>query len=392
MTTSPTSCSISSAGITAPLYSDILSYFITQTQNIFGSDIYLANDSQLYQLLAVVATAQNDSNAATIATYNSFSPTTSQGTGLSNLVKINGITRLVATNSTADVTLVGVSGAIINKGIVADNLGNQYSLVTPILIPLSGTITVLATAINPGAISSPVGSITQIVTPTLGWQSVTNASASVPGDPVETDAQLRIRQSLSTSYPAVANIDAIQASVANIVGVISMRLYENSTSGTDTDGSISGATGLPGHSIAVVTQGGDPVQIANAIATKKAPGCGTFGTTAEPVIVGNTPITINFSQSTQEVINATILITPKTGYNVNIGQNLVNSFVAYVNGLIIGQGYEFAEAFAAVVGPTYKLESISVSVNGGSPVINTDISGVWNGNYTTNNSNITLVL
>ena len=389
---SPTACSISASGISAPTYSNVLSYLVTQTRSILGPDIYLQNDSQLYQILAIVALAQADDNAQTIATYNSFSPSTAQSTALSLLVKINGIARAISTNSTATVTIVGVTGTIITNGVVADRLGNQYTLPSSILIPVTGTIDVLATSVNTGAILSPSGSITQIVTPTLGWQSVTNASASEPGNPVETDAALRQRQSLSTSYPAVANIDAIQASVANITGVISMRLYENTTSTTDTDGSISGAIGLPGHSIAVVTQGGDPIQIANAIASKKSPGCGTYGTTTEPVIIGNTTTDINFSQSTQENIQATIVITPKAGYNVNIGQNMVNAFVAYINALIIGQGYEFAEALAACVGPTYKLESISVSVNGGSPVINTDIAGVWNGNYVTNASNVTLVI
>src|SRR5260364_341470 len=55
-------------------------------------------------------------------------------------------------------------------------------------------------------------------------------------------------------------------------GVRRYSAYENDTDTTD-------GNGLPSHSIALVVEGGDAERIAQAIAAKKTPGAGTYGTT-----------------------------------------------------------------------------------------------------------------
>ena len=82
---------------------------------------------QVVQFLGIVAAAINDSNAAAVAVYNSFSPATAQGNGLSSVVKINGITRLVASNSTVDLTVVGIAGTTITNGQASDSSGSSSS-------------------------------------------------------------------------------------------------------------------------------------------------------------------------------------------------------------------------------------------------------------------------
>ena len=82
--TSPTAASITDTGITAPTFAEIYSYLVGQYQGIFGADIYITPDSQDGQFLAIIAAAINDSNAAAIAIYNSFSPATAQGQALSS--------------------------------------------------------------------------------------------------------------------------------------------------------------------------------------------------------------------------------------------------------------------------------------------------------------------
>ena len=161
------------------------------------------------------------------------------------------------------IIIIGQTGQPVNNGIVSDGV-NQYSIPN-IIFPLSGTITVLATALKSGAISSPANSITQIITPTLGWQSVNNPSASILGAPVETDAELRLRQTKSTSLSALSPVEVLIAAIANISGIQLSAVYNNPTNSIDTTGSISGAVGLTQHSIAIVTLGGDPLLIASAI-------------------------------------------------------------------------------------------------------------------------------
>src|SRR5208282_3528191 len=159
-------------------------------------------DSQDYQMLAIFSAAINDQNNTMIAAYQGFLPTYAQGAGLSSLVKINGLARETATNSTAQLVITGVVGTTITGGFAQDTNGNLWSIPTT-TIPESGEITVTATCQTPGAVSAAANSINIINTVILGWQTVTNPAIATVGVSAETDAALRQRQAISTSLPAV---------------------------------------------------------------------------------------------------------------------------------------------------------------------------------------------
>ena len=291
---------VSSAGITIPSYEDIYQSLIASFQLIYGADLYVAPDSQDGQLIAVFAKAIHESNQAAVAVFQSFSPSFAIGAGLSSVVKINGMTRRIASNSTCDVVLVGQFGATISNGIVQDTSNNKWSLPPVVVIPISGTITVTATAIDKGALTAAIGTITKIATPTFGWQSVTNTVVAVPGAPVETDAELRLRQTTSTTIPSESIFEGTLGDVANLPGVLHVKGYENDSNVTDGDG-------IPAHSIAVVVEGGDSTDIAEAIARHKTPGTGTYGTTAIAVYdIFGVPNIINFFRPTIATISVEV--------------------------------------------------------------------------------------
>jgi len=323
---------VTASGISAPTYSDVLSSLQASYQSIYGSDVYLGPDSQDGQFLAILAQAISDVNAAAIAVYNAFSPATAQGAGLSSVVKINGIVRQAATNSQATVTLVGQAGTTILNGVVADTGKNKWNLPPAVTIPVGGSINVLATAQVAGAIAAAPGTITTISTPTLGWQSVTNAAAAAIGVAVETDAQLRVRQSISTALPSLSVLEGITGAVANLPGVLQVKSYENDTSSVD-------ANGVPDHSISLVVEGGDPVAIATTIAKKKTPGTGTYGNTTETILDANgVPSIISFFTPIQVPIVVSLSIKALPGYLSSTGTALVNAIVEYVNSVPIGGG------------------------------------------------------
>lgn len=323
-------CTIDDTGISAPSYADILASLTASFQLIYGSDVYLGADSQDGQFLAIFAAAQNDDNAATIAAYNSFSPATAQGVGLSSVVKINGLARLSPSNSTADLTLTGTAGTQILAGVVADGFGNQWALPASVTIPGGGSVVATATCQALGAVSAQASTINKIANPQRGWQTATNVAAATPGAPVEDDATLRRRQSTSTADPAQTINAAILGDVTNIPGVIAAFLYENNTGSTD-------ANGVPAHSICLVVEGGDAVAIATAIALRKTPGTGTYGTTTE-VIIDSAGVTntIHFLRPTIVRVIAEIDITALTGYVSTIGTQLVANAAAYASSLAIG--------------------------------------------------------
>jgi uncharacterized phage protein gp47/JayE len=337
----PTAVSVDEAGCTAPTYQEILTYFKDQYKAIMGSDAVVSNDSKTGQLLAIIAAAQSDSNSATIGTYKGFSPTNALGTYLSSLVKINGISRLVATNSTAIVRCTGVAGTIVNAGEVKDANNNIWILESFIIPATPDYIDVLATAKEKGSISASNGSINIINTVTLGWQTAVNITDATPGNPVETDYELRARQEVSTAFPAISTYDSIIAGALNISGVSDAVLYENYTDITDSNS-------LPPHSISLATIGGSAIEIATMLANKKAPGANTYGSVTEFITLTGTTLPIAFSPADEVILSAEIVINAFNSYTSTIGANLIQKLHDYIQSQGIGKTIYLNSAIAAI--------------------------------------------
>lgn len=358
---SPTAPTIDANGIHAPQFSDILAYLQTQYQSIYGADVYLGNDSQDGQFLGVIAAAINDANAATVAAYNSFSPATGQGNGLSTNVKINGIARNIATSSTVNVTIVGVAGTTIANGVVQDSNNVNWSLPASVVIPAGGSIVVTAVCQSLGAITADIGTVTRIQTPTYGWQSVTNASAASVGAPVESDAALRVRQGISVALPSTTILAGMLGAIEGLAGVSEAVIFENDTSTTDTNG-------LPPHSIAAVVDGGTALDIATVISNKKTPGAYTYGTTSQQVVDSiGIAHTIRYFVPTAVPISVGITVHALTGYTSAIGVQIQNAVAAYINALPIGQSvfltrlYVPAQLSGGAGSGTYEVTVLQIS-------------------------------
>lgn len=354
-------CTIDENGIYKPDYEEARTYFVEALQGIFGQDIYVDPDSQDGQQLAILASAVNDANAMAVEVYNSFSPSSGRGAGLSSTVKINGIKRRVASFSTVDLLITGQAGTTITDGVAIDDAGNRWALPASVTIPPDGDIAVTATSKTIGAISAAANTITSIGTPTRGWQAVTNPAAATPGAPVENDAQLRTRQSVSTAIPSLTVFEGTIGAVASIVGVSRYRGYENDEDATDADG-------IPGHTISLVVDGGDAQAIGEAIAAKKAPGTGTFGTTSVDVIdeYGVTRA-IKFFRPTSVGIKAEITLTARQGYSTMIATQIKQAVVDYINAIRIGDDvvlskiYLPANLFGGAGSQTFEIGSLKIA-------------------------------
>ncbi len=289
-------------------YPSFLSWIQDQYRGVYGADVYLEADSQDGQFLAILAKGFYDTAALGASVYNSFSPVTAQGVGLARLVKINGLTKGVPTNSTVELTVVGQAGTVITNGIATDSLQQKWLLPTT-TIPGGGSVVATAVAEKPGAVAAAPNTVTTIFTPTLGWQTVNNVSAAAPGAPIETDAGLRVRQASSTANPSLTVLDGTVGGVANLAGVTKVRGYENDTGSTDGDG-------IPAHSISLSVVGGDDVQIAQEIQVHKTPGTGTFGNTTELVYDAHgMPLNISFNRAVTATIQATVTISTDVGWS-----------------------------------------------------------------------------
>lgn len=324
------SATVTAEGISAPDYQTILDTLTSYFQQIYGSDAYLEPDSKDGQMVALVALAVHDANNTAIAVYNSFSPATALKAALSSNVKINGIARKGATNSTVDLVLTGTAGTSITNGTVKDTNNVIWRLPASVTIGVGGTVTVTATCSNSGAVAALAGTITTINTPTRGWASVTNPAAATVGAPAETDAELRIRQGQSVALPSLTPFEGVDGAIANVAGVTRHKLYENDTGTTDSNG-------LPPHSISAIVDGGDVTEIAQTIRGNKGQGTATYGTTSVtvPDTYGN-PHVISFSRSTDVSIYGHITLKAFTGYTSQIGVQIQQAVADYINGLTIG--------------------------------------------------------
>ena len=368
---------VDSSGLHVPTYVDIRDSLIASYKEIYGEDLYLGNDSQDYQMISVHASMIADTMSLLQLVWNNHSPKTAVGTALSSLVKLNGIARKAASYSTCVLTLTGTAGTVISGGSVKDEAGYIWSL--PSTVTLTGTTTEFTAECQTlGAVEATIGTINKINTPQAGWISVTNNVAAVVGAPVETDAELRQRQSISVAIPSQNMLESTVAAIKAIPEVKRSRVYDNDTNVTD-------ANGIPGHSIAAVVEGGLDKDIAEAIYLRKGPGGGTYGSTTYRYTnsVGVTTA-IKYSRPTYTSIDVTLGVRPGNGYTTDYLGTLKTNIEAYLESLSIGYPVTttgILKAISAAVpdptNPPFLIDTLQLCVTGQTPG-STDLTIAWN--------------
>ena len=383
---------VSSSGLSIPSYTDILNQLIADAKTIFGNDIYLGTDSMDYQFISVIAAKIYDAFQLAVLSYNNRSPSNAIGTGLDSLIKINGLSRIGATYSSCAVTITGTAGTSIVNGIVQDISSVNWALPALVTIPLSGSIIVTATCISAGPIVANIGDISKIVTPTYGWTSVTNATAAVIGASIETDAQLRSRQAISTAKPSLSRLEGTKAAIAGVAGVTRSQVYENDTNSTNSDG-------LVAHSIAAVVEGGTDLLVATAIFNNKCPGTGTQGATTTNVTDSYGAVTaIKMYRPTYVDIDVQLTVKALTGYTTDITTQIKANIAAYLSALAIGADVSISSLWGAALTampslytPLFSITALTADVHGGTPGTS-DIVIAYNAVSRGNVANITVTV
>ena len=381
---------IDATGISVPVYSDVLDYLQEQYRAIYGQDIDLDADTQDGQWVAILAQAINDANMTIEQTYQAYSPTFAQGIGLSSVVKINGIRRHVASLSSVAVTAVGQAGTDISNTIVGDslNLNSQWQLSSGVVIPPEGQVVATAVCLTTGAVQADIGTITKILTPVPGWQTVTNTTAAISGQPIESDAALRRRQTYSVANPSQTVVVGIQGAIASVPGVIRTVVYENPTPVPD-------GNNIPAYSMAAIVEGGDINAVAQAIALRKTPGSPTYGTTSVMVFDSRgLPSRINFFPLAEVPITVQIHLTALTGFSAIIENAIIAQVVAFINSLPIGYDCYLTKVIAATelsgdAGLTYEVTQVYQARGAATPGLS-DIAIIYTEAATTNSSLITV--
>ena len=263
------------------------------------------------------------------------------------------------------VVIGGNAGTVITNGQVRGSAENLWSLPETVTIPVSGQITVTATADETGAIEASAGAVSRIATPTDGWISVSNPNVAAVGKEAQTDAELRVLQTNSTAQPSQSVLQGIQGELMTLDGVTRLRMYENDTSDTDKNG-------IPSHSISAVVEGGDSNEIAEVIRRRKTAGTGTYRSTAITLTDSTMmPITIRFFRPTVVQIKVEVTIKPLLGYASTYGEELKKQVCDYINSLGIGATLYLSKLYVPATlenDPTdsnYDILSIELAKNDG---------------------------
>lgn len=357
---------IDDAGLHIPSYVDIRDDLVDQFKQIYGQDIYLENDSQDYQMISAFALKTYDTMQLLQIVYNNRSPKTAVGTALDSIVKLNGIARKAASYSTCVLTLTGDVGTVIAAGVAEDDAGNTWNLPENVAFT-SSTIEVTAQCSAIGAIEASPGTITKITNPQKGWLSVTNTVPAVAGEPIETDEQLRYRQSISVAIPSQNMVNSTIAGIASVTGVTRYKVYDNDTNETDSNG-------IPGHSIAVVVEGGLDEDVAEQIYLRKGPGGGTYGTTSVTYInADGLPNTVRFFRPTYVPIDVTVTVKKNGTYTTTVADTIKNNIEQYIGALDIGYDVlvtgiltAVAASITNVAQPEFSLQGITIGKDAGS--------------------------
>lgn len=323
---------IDETGLHMPTYADRLDDLCSAYRSIFGNDVALDPATPDYQLLSVLAKALDDTSALVLQAYNSRNPAYARGAALDLLLPQYGLSRYAGTYSMVTLGLTGRAGTVIPGGsLVSDGNGYLWKTPGPVTLNQSGAALVQASCQTPGPVEAAANTITNIVTPVTGWTGVNNPSAATPGVAPETDASVRNRIAAAMASLGSGSADALLAALKALEGVTEAALLVNDTGSTD-------GNGIPTHSIAAVVEGGDVLQIGQALYFKKAPGIRTYGSTAVSFTEEGVTHLVYFSRPTELALDVKLEIMPLNGFDGNEVLPLLRSALAeYLGTLKIGE-------------------------------------------------------
>ena len=366
---------IDEAGYHYPTYNEILEHLIDRMQTIYGSGIYLGNDSPDYEMLSTFAELLYDAYQAGEVLFDAQSPETALGAGLDYQAAIVGIARKQPTKSTVTLTLSGTAGTVITGGVCADANGRFWDIDGSITLASNGQATATAYCRDYGVISAMANTITRIMTPTLGWTSVTNAAAAVVGAINEKDSELRARFRESAALPSVGMLDSMTSAILSVEDVVRCVVYENDTGETDDNG-------LPAHSVCCVIEGGDNYALAETIWKKKGIGVLTYGgESGDTNLVqrtvydqSNNPHTVSFARLSYVEVAVEIEILPKNGYSQDTETAIKMAVVDYLSSFGIGVSLDVSTLWGVIQSvntnpqtPLFSVQSVNAARGASTP-------------------------
>lgn len=252
-------------GVIVPDAQVIQAQVEAEYKNTFGQDLIVTANTPQGMLITAETTARIAVADNNVALANQINPNLAGGVYLDALMALTGIQRSPGFPSTVLCTVSGTSGTVISSLAQISDITNGYvfSLLQDVTIPDSGTLSgVLFTSLLIGPIPAAANTLTNIVTPVLGWDSVTNPLDAVLGEVVQSDTSARQYRAQTLAFQGLSTAQAITSSINTLPPMApytstSCYFLENTSSSTQTLplNDMSGVS-MVSHSIYVCVNGG----------------------------------------------------------------------------------------------------------------------------------------
>lgn len=293
MTTSVPKLQFTSAGIIAPSTSAILAGVQADINQAFGGGLNPGLSTPQGQLASSLAAIIADCYAAFMNLAQQVDPLYATGRMQDAIADIYLLTRYPGLPTTVTAQCIGAVGIVIPVGAQATATnGNIYICTQAAKIPTSGSVFTQFECAVSGPIACPAGALNKIYQAIHGWDSVINSTAGVLGQNTETRAEFAYRMTQSVFVNASGSVQAVYAALFNVPDIIDAYVTEN----TGSTPLYIGQQTLAPHSLWVCTSGGSAAAIAQAIWSKKSPGCSYNGNT--PTVVYDTNYNAPYPQYT----------------------------------------------------------------------------------------------
>lgn len=280
------------SGIVIERLDSILERIEQGFKRIYGQNINVAPDTPDGQMIGILGQIKVDLEELAEDVYKQLDPDLATGAWLEQRVAYAGLVRRKASYSyLRSVILTGDPYAEINSLIVSDTNKVRWVLDQKVTLNESGSARVDFRSEELGAFSLNAHTQLTIETITLGLNSVTTSVDAEIGIEEETDSQLRQRFSKSRARNAINSAEAIEGEIGDLTDVKQVIVLENNTNQTD-------SAGILPHSINVIVEGGNEVDIAKVIYKNKGAGIGLQGNSSVNLMINGKQRTIKFDKAT----------------------------------------------------------------------------------------------
>lgn len=269
------------AGFQAPGAPAVLAGIQADINAAFGSTLSYALTTPQGQLASSEAALVVNANSIFVYYTNQVDPAFATGRMQDAIARIYFIERLPAEPTVLQVACAGgLRVEIPLNATVVDGAGNVYQCTSVGTIPAGGSITLPFAALVPGPTDVPEEVTIYQAIP--GWDSAA-VTSGVVGQNTESRTQFESRRRQSVSKNSAGMLSSVLGAVLAVPGVLDAYVTENVSNSPATIGGVL----LAANSLYVAAVGGSAQDVAEAIWSKKAPGCAYNGNTQVTVLDEN---------------------------------------------------------------------------------------------------------